>query len=135
MAVIDDIWNEVIDTWNGTLLYWNLIVESYINAGKAPNDYLDWNAPPEKKAIKEEFIKIFITVHNQFLTEEQKKLFKIANLYPTYEEQFKIKKQEQLVLKEYKLKNKANLKKSVNVTDIKIGLKKIEENVRNKPKK
>lgn len=135
--MVNDIWNEVSDTWSSTPLYWSLIEDSYILAGKAPNDYLDWLDSPSntsKEKLREEFIKVFITVYNKFLTEEQKKTFKIANILPTYEEKFKIKKEEKIFLKEYKIKEGVDLKAKINVKDVKIGLKKIEENVKNRTK-
>jgi hypothetical protein len=130
--ILNDIWNQVTDTWNGTSLYWNLFIQSFTNPGKAPDEYLNPNS--SSKPLKENFIKIFITVHNQFLTEDQKNIFKIANIYPTYKEKFNIKKEEKIFLTEYKLKQGVNLKASVNINDIKIGLKKIEENVKNRIK-
>lgn len=136
--MLNDIWNEVSDTWSSTPLYWSLIEDSYILAGgKAPNNYLDWLDSPnniQKEKLREEFIKVFITVHNKFLTEEQKKIFKIANVFPTYEEKFKIKKEEKIFLKEYKIKEGVDLKAKIDVKDVKIGLKKIEENVKNRTK-
>lgn len=135
--MLNDIWNEVTDTWSSTPLYWSLIQDSYILVGKAPNSYLDWLDSPnniQKEKLREEFIKVFITVHNKFLTEEQKKIIKIANILPTYEEKFKIKKEEKIFLKEYKIKEGVDLKAKIDVKDVKVGLKKIEENVKNRTK-
>jgi hypothetical protein len=135
MSQATNIWNLVNDTWAGTLLIWNLIPLAYLDPGKAPDDYLDWDAAPDKKAVKEEFIKIFITVHNQFLTEEQKKLFRLAKLTPTYSEKFQIKKEEKIILKEYKVKHNMDLEAALKAVDVKLGLQKIEEYVRNRTKK
>lgn len=131
-VVNTNLWNEVIDLWNTTNLYWNLIVE-VLKGGRASDDYL---TPDKKdKKLQEEFIKVYITVYNSFLTEEQKRFFKISQSYPTYKEKFKILKTEKVILKEYKLQTGVDLKSTINVVDIKIGLNKIEEHVRNRTKK
>lgn len=135
MSQPTNIWNLVTATWSGTDLIWNLIPLGLIDPGKAPDDYLDWDAAPDKKAVKEEFIKIFITVHNQFLTEEQKKLFRLAKLTPTYSEQFEIQKATKVILKEYKVKYNMDLETALKVADVKLGLQKIEDHVRNRPQK
>lgn len=130
-----DIWNQVSDTWNETTLIWKFTPEIYSRGGKSSEDYLNWLVDKKKPSVQtENFIKIFITVHNQFLTEKQKQFFRIAKAYPTYEEEFEIKKQEKVFLKEYKLKEGIDLTSVVRVRDIKIGLNKIEKNVKNNPK-
>ena len=128
----NDIWNEVEDFWNTTDLYWNLIIK-VLKGGRVSDDYLSPDKKPKK--LQEEFIKVYITLYNSFLTEEQKRFFKISQSYPTYEEKFKILKTEKVILKEYKLQTGVDLKTTINVVDIKLGLNKIEEHVKNRTKK
>ena len=114
-------WNEYSTFWNGT----NIVP---IVSGKAPG-YAHVDEHLKKGNLNEQqFIKIYLTVHNQFLTEGQKKLIKIAEAYPTYNEQQYIKENVNVILENLDLKEKQKLEelpKKIKIENIKIGLEKI----------
>tara|TARA_R110002020_G_scaffold185872_2_gene383728 strand:- start:437 stop:844 length:408 start_codon:yes stop_codon:yes gene_type:complete len=114
-------WNEYSTFWNGT----NIVP---IVSGKSPG-YAHVDEYLKKGNLNEQqFIKIYLTVHNQFLTEEQKKLVKIAEAYPTYNEQQYIKENVNVILENLDLKEKQKLEelpKKIKIENIKIGLEKI----------
>ena len=114
-------WNEYSTFWNGT----NIVP---ILSGDAPG-YAHVDEYLKKENLNEQqFIKIYLTVHNQFLTEEQKKSIKIAKAYPTYNEQQYIKENVNVILENLDLKEKQKLEelpKKIKIENIKIGLEKI----------
>ena len=108
------VWNTVTEAWNNTPLYWSWIAPRRKGeSGDADTDLLDEEElifearHPWKKKLKNPTVKIFMTVHNQFLTEEQKRNLRIVNIYPTYGTRF-IKKNG--ILKENQASEKVNIK-------------------------
>lgn len=130
------IWQYGTHTWSEAAWTWGDLYRPG-SPGDTSESY-SWLEGSDKKDVSEQIenrIKIFITVHNQFLTERQRKIFKIAKVYPSYEEQFEIEKQEKVFLKEYKLEHKIDLKAKIDIEYVKLGLQKIEENVKTRNRK
>jgi hypothetical protein len=128
-------WNTESTLWNSYDTFWNeevIIPIVTATGGVSPMEFnvKDINLSENKE--KNQLIKIFLTVHNQFLTEEQKKMVKISKAYPTYEEQQYIKENVRIILENLSLKDKQKLDKlpkKVKLKNIKIGLKKIIDHV------
>lgn len=121
------VWNTVTDPWNATPFYWSWFPPKRKGeSGDADTDLLDdedWLLEarhPWKKRLKNDYAKIFMTVHNQFLTEEQRWNMRIAKIYPTYKAIFEIKRENGL-LKE----NQSSDKVGIKVVKTKIGLESI----------
>jgi len=120
------VWNTVTDPWNNTPLYWSYFFKRKGEAGDADTDLLDeeeWILEarhPWKKRLKNDYAKIFMTVHNQFLTEEQRWNMRIVKIYPTYKAVFEIKKENGLIKE-----NQSSDKVGIKVVKTKIGLESI----------
>tara|TARA_Y100000361_G_C11148940_1_gene339836 strand:- start:1454 stop:1861 length:408 start_codon:yes stop_codon:yes gene_type:complete len=125
-------WNTETTKWNEYSAFWNAGNIVPIVSGDAPG-YAHVDEYLKKENLNEQqFIKIYLTVHNQFLTEEQKKLVKIAKSYPTYNEQQYIKENVNIILENLNLKEKQKLEelpKKIKIENIKIGLEKIIDHV------
>jgi hypothetical protein len=133
-------WDTVPYTWNEIVFMWNEEIFDIYGGGSSPTDY--WGDERKKHKPKllseEQYIKIFITVHNQFLTESQKNMLKITKAYPTYEEKHQINKDVKMVLENFKQNNQNTpLPKltKVKIDNIKLGLNKIVDHVKNNPTK
>ena len=117
------VWNTVSAFWNNTPLYWSYFFRRTGEAGDADIDLLDEEDllyevhNPYKRRSKEKFIKIFMTAHNQFLTEDQRRNMRIAGIYPTYGARFRMKKENGLLNE-----NQRSEKVDVQVVKVKIGL-------------
>jgi hypothetical protein len=126
-------WNTETKKWNEYECFWNSECVVAVVSGTAPGGYAHVDEYLNKEKLNEQqFIKIYLTIHNQFLTEEQQKLVKIANSYPTYKEQQYIKENINVILENLNLKEKQKLKKlskKIKLKNIKIGLEKIIEHV------
>jgi hypothetical protein len=125
-------WNTETTKWNEYSTFWNGENIVPIVSGDAPG-YAHVDEYLKKGNLNEQqFIKIYLTVHNQFLTEEQKKLVKIAEAYPTYNEQQYIKENVNVILENLDLKEKQKLEelpKKIKIENIKIGLENIIDHV------
>lgn len=119
------VWNTVSQFWNNTNLYWSYIAPKRKGeAGDADFDLIEDELileqhDPYKRKSKNRFIKLFMTVHNQFLNEEQCRNVKIAKAFPTYTTKFEIKPN--ILLKENQTSNKIDVK----VVNVKVGLETI----------
>ena len=126
-------WNTETKKWNEYDCFWNVACVVAVVSGAAPGGYAHIDEYLKKEKLNEQqFIKIYLTVHNQFLTEEQKKFIKIAEAYPTYKEQQHIKENIKVILENLSLKDKQELDKlpkKVKLENIKIGLEKIIDHV------
>jgi hypothetical protein len=118
------VWNTVTAAWNTTPLYWSYLAPKRKGeSGDADIDLLDEEDllyevhNPYKKRSKEKFVKIFMTAHNQFLTEDQRRNMRIAGIYPTYGAKFKMKKENGLLNE-----NQRSEKVDVKAVNVKIGL-------------
>jgi hypothetical protein len=117
--------------WNTEDTFWNeeVIIPIVTATGMASpieSNIKDINLSENK--VKEQFIKVFLTIHNQFLTEQQKHFIKITQLYPSYKEQKEIKKKVNVILENISLEQKEHIKKipaKIKIQNIKIGLEKI----------
>ena len=134
------IWNEIDIAWNEAFFVWNAEICVIVGeeGGRNADQWLnpDLRKKEPKELDEEEFIKVFLTVHNKFLTPQQKKFLKIAQAYPTYEEQKQIKRNVKVALESVKLIQPELVNEiKVNIENVKIGLKKITEYVKNNTKK
>ena len=131
-----DPWNIVPEFWNLTDIYWTLIEEN-IRGGVADETYFSDRKKKKNIPINEsQYIKIYVTMYNEFMTEADKRFFKLANIYPTYEEEILIKKNIKLVLENSKqVENKNQLVPEVILKNVKIGVEKIKNHVENNSKK
>jgi hypothetical protein len=124
-------WNTEDTFWNLYDTFWNeeVIIPIVTATGMASpieSNIKDINLSENK--VKEQFIKVFLTIHNQFLTEQQKHFIKITQLYPSYKEQKEIKKKVNVILENISLEQKEHIKKipaKIKIQNIKIGLEKI----------
>ena len=130
MPLVESIWNVESTIWNQYNGLWNAgIIVEIINGGSSSgieNTFTKHNITETKD--KEEYLKIFLTVHNQFLTEQQKQFIKISQLYPTYKEQQLIKEKINVILENVTLEQKEKIEQpltKVKMGNIKIGLEKI----------
>lgn len=132
------IWNEICFTWDEAFFIWNAEICTIVGWREDTDQWLDPKRREKepKELDEEEFIKVFLTVHNKFLTPQQKNFLKIAQAYPTYEEQKQIKKNVKVALESIKLVQPELVNEiKVNIENVKIGLKKITEYVKNNTKK
>ena len=131
-----EVWNLITDTWSTTNLYWACLAE-IVTGGSVPQEYLNENLRKKtnKPITTEQYIKIFITVHNQFITEDQKRILKLAKVYPTYQEKKTINKDVKIALNEMKSNFLEEYPLDVKVSNVRIGLEKIIDHVKNNSKK
>lgn len=132
------VWNEIDIAWNEAFFVWNAEICTIVGWREDTDQWLDPKRREKepKELDEEEFIKVFLTVHNKFLTPQQKNFLKIAQAYPTYEEQKQIKKNVKVALESIKLVQPELVNEiKVNIENVKIGLKKITEYVKNNTKK
>ena len=123
-------WNTEDTLWNLYDTFWNdEVIIPIVTGGAAPmveSTIRTTNLRENKE--KEQFIKVFLTVHNQFLTEQQKQFIKVSQLYPSYEEQKEIQEKVNVILENITLEQKEYIEKipaKVKIQNIKIGLEKI----------
>lgn len=131
-----DSWDVVTDFWNLTELYWTLIEEN-IRGGVADEDFFKSKKKTKVPISESQYVKVYVTMYNEFMTEEDKRFFKLANIYPTYEEQSYIKDNIKLVLESAKQvkTEKEEIRPEVILKNVKIGVEKIKQHVKNNPKK
>jgi hypothetical protein len=130
-----DSWNIVPEFWNLTDIYWTLIEEN-IRGGVLDDTYFKEKKKKNIPINESQYIKIYVTMYNEFMTEEDKRFFKLANIYPTYEDEILIKKNIKLVLENSKqVENKNQLVPEVILKNVKIGVEKIKNHVENNSKK
>lgn len=131
-----DPWNVVTDFWNLTEIFWDIIEQS-IRGGGVDEDYFNTKKKTKVPINETQYIKVYVTMYNEFMTEADKRFFKIANIYPTYEEQSYIKNNIKLVLESAKQvrTEKEEIRPEVILKNVKIGIEKIKQHVENNPKK
>ncbi len=130
-----DPWNFVTDPWNLTEIFWTIIEEN-IRGGVLDDTYFKEKKKKNIPINESQYIKIYVTMYNEFMTEEDKRFFKLANIYPTYEDEILIKKNIKLVLENSKqVENKNQLVPEVILKNVKIGVEKIKNHVENNSKK
>ena len=126
-----DPWNLVSDFWNLTEIYWTIIEEVSKGGGVVEEDYFKSKKKTKVSINETQYIKVYVTMYNEFLTEADKRFFKLANVYPTYEEETQIKKNVKLVLESVKQvkSDKQELTPEVILKNVKIGVEKIKQYV------
>lgn len=132
----EPIWNLADQVWNDPsgALYWFCLAKRYNGDSDSDTDLIEEEDETVNNVATENYVKLMITLHNNFLTEDQAKFLKLAGAYPSFEERKMIEEDIKAGIEITGDDSLLAPPTDIQVNNIKIGFKQIIEHVSNKSK-
>lgn len=133
----DVLWNLAEYTWDDPLggLYWICLAKRSRGDADSDTDLLEEEDETINNVMTEDYIKVFITLHNQFLNESQARWLKSAGAFPTFEEKQIIEEGIEVGIELTGDDSIMAPYTDIEIQNIKLGFQKIIEHVSNKSRK